>query len=152
MMFYANKNKEFCFLNRILQQKLKINYQLNKQTNIIRTYQKKIDCKVNVLDQKKSGQKKLKIHQNISLALNREIVLAKLYQKLKKEHGSTVLNQFEILNELRIFYDYLYQKRETLESENIYENLKLYDIPKLNKQMFDLLEGTLNKLEVYIFF
>lgn len=152
MMFYANKNKEFCFLNRILQQKLKINYQLNKQTNIIRTYQKKIDCKVNVLDQKKSGQKKLKNHQNISLALNREIVLAKLYQKLKKEHGSTVLNQFEILNELRIFYDYLYQKRETLESENIYENLKLYDIPKLNKQMFDLLEGTLNKLEVYIFF
>lgn len=71
---------------------------------------------------------------------------SKIIPKVEKEDGSTVFNQFEILNELRMFYDNLYQKRET-----IYEKLKLYDIPKLNKQEYDLLEGPLNKLEVYNF-
>lgn len=67
----------------------------------------------------------MKSHQNISLALNREIFQVKLYQKLKKEDGSTVFNQFEILNELRMFYDNLYQKRETIDSENIYIKIKV---------------------------
>lgn len=46
-----------------------------------------------------------------------------------------------------MFYEYSYQKREIVDSENIDEKLKLYDIPKLDKQDCDLLEGPFNKLK-----
>lgn len=81
---------------------------------------------VNALDQKVNNYKKEKNHQNISFG-----VILGFFQhyctKIQKEDGFTVFNQFEILkyllNELRMFYENLYQKRKHSWKIDMYDDL-----------------------------
>lgn len=77
--------------------------------------------------------------------------ISKLIPKIEKEDGTICTDQFDILNESKLFYENLYKKRETIEKENIHKRLKDYDIPKLTKKESDSLEGPVTKLEVLNF-
>lgn len=121
MMCYANKNKGILLLEQnftvATKDKLSIKQRGKQNQNLLEKNRLQGQCirsKVKWIEEVEKPSKYF-------ISLESRNCFSKIIPKVEKEHGSTVLNQFEILNELRMFYDYLYQKRETLESENIYE-------------------------------
>lgn len=72
---------------------------------------------------KSIGWSREKIQRNISLIQNQEAILIKKILVIKKENGSIIRNQQQILSETKKFSKKLYIKKDIIETENINEKL-----------------------------
>lgn len=114
----------------------------------IRTTRLKGQCirsKANWIDQ---GEKPTKYFANLESRnyINKQILV------IEKENGSIIRNPQEILSETKKFYENLYTRQDIVETENIHEKLKNFNIPKLNKEESENIEGSITNIEVLIFF
>lgn len=72
---------------------------------------------------------------------------------MQKENCSTNIDQVSILNEVKLFYLNLYQRREHVHADDFYYKLNQFiSIIKLTKEKSDSLEDPINKAKVYSFY
>ena len=86
------------------------------------------------------------------LTLESRNYINKQIPQLVRNDGITIYDQFEILNETKCYYENLYRKREQyLDTNDIIEQLSVYDFPKLDEKESEFLEGPLTENEVFAF-
>lgn len=85
------------------------------------------------------------------LSLESRNYISKQIPRIQKDDGSIITDQFKILNEIKMFYENLYRKRETIYTEDFRLKLNKFNVTKLTKEESDSLEGTINNTEVYNF-
>lgn len=87
------------------------------------------------------GEKPTKYHLNLE---NRHFISKQMF-KLVNEQGNTITKDEDMLEETRMFYEKLYKKNEV---EDIDLNEYVGNIPKLNEDESQALEGLITKEEV----
>lgn len=85
------------------------------------------------------------------LSLESRNYISKQIPRIQKDDGSIITDQFKILNEIKMFYENLYRKRETIYTEDFRLKLNKFNVTKLTKEESDSLEGPINNTEVYNF-
>ena len=82
---------------------------------------------------------------NYFCGLESKMFTSKIIPKVEKEDGIIINNQFEILNEVKSFYEKLYNKNTSdigqITVEKISEDLKNINHTKLTQEEQDNLEG-----------
>lgn len=100
----------------------------NLPKNIMNCYSKKLELlnkrSMNTIKRKLMSREK--IQRNISLIQIQEAILIKKILVIKKENGSIIINQQEIISETKKFCDNLYIRKDMIETEHIYK--KNFDI------------------------
>ena len=71
--------------------------------------------------------------------------------KLILNDGTSIINQSEILNHTKLFYETLYTKRDTIDKCDIHKLLESYEINKLSDDESYSLEGKIKYSEVFNF-
>lgn len=71
---------------------------------------------------------------SIFFSLESRNYINKQIPRIQKDDGSIIINQPKILYEIKMFYENLYRKRETIYTENFRLNLNKFNIIKLTKE------------------
>ncbi len=82
-------------------------------------------------------------NQQLFCNLESHNYVSKCIPKLVRDNGENITDQFEILEEAKIFYENLYSEKDTTKDFNLENDLNFPNVPKLNAVEANNLEGIL---------